>query len=199
MQNKPIIALAASLALSGCLGLNGPKAPPTLFTLSSPVPAELPSRSAKAGATITVVVPTVPAAIQTMRIPVRVSPTEYAYIKNAQWVEAPGNLFQRLVSDTITARTKLVVLDPRQTTYDPGHRLTGQLVDFGLDATDPSAPKASVRYDATVTLADGTGVATRRFESSRPTSSRDPRAVARALNEAATEVAQQVADWVGAV
>src|SRR3546814_3574004 len=93
--------------------------------------------------------PTVPAAIQTLRIPVRVSPTEYAYVKDAQWVEAPSSLFQRLVADTITARTKIVVLDPRQTTHDPGHRLTGQLLEFGLDAANPSNPVAKVRYDAT--------------------------------------------------
>src|SRR3546814_16524031 len=103
--------------------------------------------------------PTVPAAIQTLRIPVRVSPTEYAYVKDAQWVEAPSSLFQRLVADTITARTKLVVLDPRQTTHDPGHRLTGQLLDFGLDTNAPGGPAARVRYDAAVPLSDGSGIA----------------------------------------
>src|SRR3546814_18972311 len=109
------------LPLSACLSLSGPKPPPTLFTLAAPSPAELPSRTVKSGEAITVVVPTVPAAIQTLRIPVRVSPTEYAYVKDAQWVEAPSSLFQRLVADTITARTNIVVLDPRQTTPAPGH------------------------------------------------------------------------------
>jgi cholesterol transport system auxiliary component len=196
---KPALTAAAlALPLSACLGLSGPKPPPTLFTLSAPEPAELPSRSAKSGATITVVVPTVPAALQSPRIPVRISPTEYAWLKDGQWVEQPNSLFQRLVSEAITARTRLVVLDPRQTTHDPGQRLTGQLADFGLDTTAPGGPVAKVRYDATITLSDGSGVATRRFEVSRP-SSDNPRAVARALNDAANEVATQVADWIGAV
>lgn len=201
MTNRPIHALIAAvlaLPLSGCLGLSGPKPPPTLFTLSAPEMAELPSRSAKSGAAITVVVPTVPAALQSPRIPVKLSATEYAWLSEGQWVEAPNGLFQRLIADAITARTKLVVLDPRQTTHDPGHRLTGQLLDFGLDTTAPGGPAARVRYDAAVALSDRSGIATRRFEASRPTSD-NPRAVARALNEAANQVAAEVADWIGAV
>lgn len=199
MKNNSIAALAVLFSLSACVNLNGSKPPPTLFTLSAPAVEELPSRSAVSGAPITVVVPTVPAAIQTLRIPVRVSPTEYAYLKDAQWIEAPNSLFQRLLSDTITARTKLVVLDPRQTTYDPGHRLTGQLLDFGLDATNRAAPVVRVRYDAVISLGTGAGVATRRFEVARPAASNKPQSVARALNEAAGEVATQVADWIGAI
>lgn len=199
MTNRILFALAPAIALAGCLNLGGPKPPPTLLTLASPDVTELPSRSAKSGAAITVVVPTVPAAVQTNRIPVRMSATEYAYLKNAQWIDAPSSLFQRLLADTITARTKLVVLDPRQTTHDPGHRLTGQLLEFGLDATNPSAPQVRVRYDATISLADGTGVATRRFEAGRPVTRQDGPAVANALNAAAAEVATQVADWIGAI
>src|SRR3546814_8084355 len=45
-----LIAAVLALPLAGCLGLSGPKPPPTLFTLSAPEMAELPSRSAKSGA-----------------------------------------------------------------------------------------------------------------------------------------------------
>lgn len=199
MKNRVILGIVAMLPLSACLGLGGQKPPPTLFTLATPSPAELPSRSAKPGAAVTVVVPTVPAALQTLRIPVRINATEYAYVKHAQWVEAPNSLFQRLVADTITARTQLVVLDPRQTTHDPGHRLTGQLVDFGVDTAGATSPVAKVRYDATMTLADGSGIATRRFEATRPTDSHNPRSITHALNDAAAEVAEQVADWLAAM
>ena len=200
-NNTAFAAIASALLLGGCLNFSGPKPPPTLLTLSTPAPAADAGtgRNAARGAAITILVPTVPAALQTVRIPVRVSANEYAWIKDAQWVETPASLFQRLISDTIAQRTKRVVLDPRQTSVDPGHRLTGQLLDFGLDATNPSAPVARVRYDAVMTLADGTGIATRRFEAARPASGDNPRAIARALDEAAAEVAQQVADWVGAV
>ena len=34
-----------------------------------------------------------------------------AYVKDAQWVEAPQRLFQRLLSETVAAKTPLVVLD----------------------------------------------------------------------------------------
>src|SRR3546814_12352571 len=78
-----LIAAVLALPLAGCLGLSGPKPPPTLFTLSAPEMAELPSRRAKSGAAITVVVPTVPVALQSPRIPVKLSATEYADRKRA--------------------------------------------------------------------------------------------------------------------
>lgn len=199
MKNKLILALAASLSLTGCLGLKGPKPPPTLFTLSSPPQNEANARIAKKGAAVTIVVPTVPAALQTLRIPVRVSPTEYAYVKDAQWIEAPNNLFQRLVTDTVSAKTSLVTLDPRQTSHDPGHRLTGQLLEFGLDATNASAPVAHIRYDATITLTDSNRIITRRFEITRPVKSQKPRDIAAGLNEAAGDVATQVAEWINSL
>src|SRR3546814_13058067 len=89
------------------------------------------------------------------------------------------------------------MLDPRQTTHDPGHRLTGQLLDFGLDTTAPGGPAARVRYYAAVTLSDGSGIATRSFEASRHTSDK-PRAVATLQNEAENQQAPEVAAFTGA-
>ena len=38
----------------------------------------------------------------------RTGPTSLAYLKNAFWVDTPDNLFQRLLSETISARTGIV-------------------------------------------------------------------------------------------
>src|SRR3546814_9595169 len=97
------MAAGLALPLAGCLGLSGPKPPPTLFTLSAPEMAELPFRSAKSGAAITVVVPTVPVALQSPRIPVKLSATEYAWLSEGRWVEAPNGLVQRLHAEARTA------------------------------------------------------------------------------------------------
>src|SRR3546814_17611375 len=84
-----LIAAVLALPLAGCLGLSGPKPPPTLFTLSAPEMAELPSRSATSGAATTVVVPHVQVApIGRGSVRGRRGPYEYIsvdgvlYIKN---------------------------------------------------------------------------------------------------------------------
>src|SRR3546814_11691522 len=90
-----LIAAVLAMPLAGCLGLSGPKPPPTLFTLSAPEMAELPSRRAKSGAANTVVGPTVPAAMQSRRIAVKLSEREYAWLSEGQWAEEANGMVRR--------------------------------------------------------------------------------------------------------
>jgi cholesterol transport system auxiliary component len=115
------------------------------------------------------------------------------YLKDAFWVDTPDKLFTRLLSETIAARTGRVVLDPLQFSFNPGHRLTGQLHNFGLDA---SAMEAVVTYDAALARGAET-VTTRRFEARVPVAAATRAAVAPALNQAANRVALDVAAWIG--
>lgn len=194
MMKKLAFLLIAALPLGACISFGAEEPPETLFTLSATAePAPLATAPAAEPSFLTVAVPKVPAAIQTLRIPVRVSATEFAYLKDAQWMEQPSRLFQRLLSDTVAARTSLVPLDPRQTTVDPGRRLIGELIDFGLDVTRDHAVK--VRYNATL-AGPGTKIAARQFSASEPVASDKPKAVAAALNRAANRVAADVAAWV---
>jgi len=183
----------AALTLSGCISF-GEKPPPVLLTLtaSSTIAAGTDRRTA-AGAAITVETPVVPQALQTLRVPVQANTISIAYVKDAQWVEQPNKLFQHLLSETIAARTGRVVLDPHQSTLDPGIRLTGVLQSFGLDAT---TGEASVVYDAQLGTANGTTVETRRFAAQAPARAQ-AQSVAAALNNCANQVAVEVADWIG--
>jgi cholesterol transport system auxiliary component len=186
----PILALA-TLTLSAC-SLGG-KAPDLLLTLTpeQAVPVQGGTTSSAENA-ITVVRPSVPQALSTTRIPVT-NGQSLAYLKDAFWADTPDQLFRRLLSETIGARTGRTVLDPLQFNFNPGNRLTGQLQAFGLDA---QRMEAVVTYDAA--LARGAElVTTRRFEARVPVSAADRNAVAPALNQAANQVAAQVADWVG--
>src|SRR5918992_4945284 len=132
MRLKPILALAGLLCLAACFG--GASVPDELLTLTPDDTRQAASpRSAGAGEAITVADPTVPQALRTTRVPVYVSETAIQYLEDAQWVESPGPLFGRLVGEIIAARTGRVVLDPTQYSQDPGTRLTGQLLQFGLD------------------------------------------------------------------
>ena len=86
------------------------------------------------------------------------------------------------------------MLDPSQYSHDPGTRLTGQLLRFGLD---PNAMQVVVVYDAAIARGADGGVATNRFEARVPVAEATPAAVAPALNQAANQVAEQVAAWIG--
>ena len=187
------VALLGALTLSACLG-GGKKVPPTLLTLTSsaPAPASV-NRAAAPGQTITIDVPVIPKELSTTRVPAQVGPTAIAYIENLQWVESPDRLFQDLVQETVMRTTNRVVLDPKQSTLDPGLRLTGNLSRFGFDAAEQAV---IVRYDGALSTAGGTRVETRRFEAKVPADGR-ANTVGPALNAAANQVALDIARWIG--
>jgi cholesterol transport system auxiliary component len=192
MMKQTILLAGAGLALSGCFG--GAKVPDTLMTLNATqARTAAATGSAAEGQALTVVVPTVPRELQTLRVPVHENELAVSYLKNAQWVDMPGTLFARVLSETIGATTGRVVLDPKQFTFDPGQRLTGTLQRFGLDA---ARMEVVAVYDA-VLARQGGGVTSRRFEARVPVTVADAASVAPALNQAANQVATEVAGWVG--
>ncbi len=185
--------VSAALALSACVKF-GTKPPAMLLNLTSVATlAAGDLRSAKAGEAITVAVPATPQALATMRLAVTDGPIAIAYVKDALWVEPPARLFQRLLAETIGAKTGKVVLDPRQFSLDPGIQLNGQLRSFGIDAT---ASQAVIIYDAALTRDKGKRVETRRFEARVPVPSITPKPSGAALNKAANQIAVEVATWV---
>ena len=191
-QSIFVLPLAAAFALSACISF-GSKPPPVLMRLTSSATLQAnASRTAGPGEAITVVVPTVPQELATLRVPVRTGATQVAYLKDAQWVETPNALFARLLSETIAATTGRAVLDSRQFSVSPGVRLTGQLQAFGVDA---DGGEAVIVYDAALARA-ADRVETRRFEARVPVSPVDANTVPAALNQAANQVADEVARWI---
>ncbi len=189
--------VAASLALAACgplVQIGGNDTPPdALLTLRSN-PAATPAQTADPTRTLLIDEPSVPGALQTLRLPVTVSDTEIQYLKAANWIEQPSELFQHLLADTIGARGGLLVLSDHQSSVPAARRLNGQLLEFGLDVR--GTPQVRVRYDALLTGADSQALAARRFEATQPVAAQDPTTVGAALNTAANKVAEEVADWV---
>ena len=182
---KSRLFLIGTAALAGC-GLGG-KTPDLLLNLTPAVSMPGTGRAGNAETALTVVRPTLPQALDTTRVPV-MEGQSVTYLKDAYWVDTPDNLFRRLLSETISARTGRVVLDPLQFSFNPGTRLTGQLQNFGLDVT---RMEAVVTYDAA--LAQGAeAVATRRFEARVPVTAATRNADAPALNTAANQDAAEV-------
>ena len=194
MLMRAAAAVSMVLAASGCALLGGAKAPKNLITLSATAPSPGPiARSGNAAETVTVEDPIVAKEIRTTRVAAQSGSTTIAYIKDLTLIDTPDKLFKNLVAETILRTTNRVVLDPKQSSLDPGLLVSGRLTDFGYEGGQGTV---LVRYDAALSTAGGTRVDTRRFEA-RASADGTAATVGPALNQAANEVAVQVAQWIG--
>jgi cholesterol transport system auxiliary component len=190
--------LAVAAALGGCSigGLLGGGAKPatTLVTLTPEAaePGQM-ARSAAAGQAVTIESPTVPRELAAVRVPVQVTPTDIQYVANLQLVDAPARLFGNLIAETVRRTTNRVVLDPSQTSFDPGLLVSGELRRFGYDA---SSGQVVVTFDGSLSAAGANRVETRRFTATAPADG-TAASVGPALNRAANQVAGEVAAWIG--
>jgi len=189
-----ILALGATALLGGCISI-GPKPPESLLSVSAT--ATVPpgtTLTATDKTAVSVITPSVPQALATQRVAVIAGGNAVAYLKGGLWSEAPNRLFREIVAETIQVRTGRIVPDQRYPTLSPDTRLGGRLELFGLDA---GQNQAVVRYEATLTRSGTDQTSTRRFEARVPVSAQDPTSVAAGINQAANQVATEVADWVG--
>ena len=190
------LAGLALLGTAGCIRF-GAKPPEKLLTIASE--ARITDGKALTSAStdaLYIELPGVPRSLATQRIAVRTSDNSYAYVQKALWVDMPARQFQSLLSETISARTGRLVLDPAHYPAQVGHVLHGELIAFGADA---SANQAVVTYDVSMLAADGTTMTRQRFSAHRPLGKIDADSVAPAISAAANEVAAAVADWVKAL
>ena len=191
-RGRALAALAAVLALPGCISLGG-KVPDQLLTLTPAVSANAGSAtSGNFNDAIAVLDPGTPRELDAQRIPVQVNDTQIAYLKDATWVEKPARLFRDLLSETIRAGGTRLVIGGADEQYAAATKLTGQLLAMGYDARTQSVV---LRYEA-VLANPGGNVRTRRFESVQPGIAPRADQVGPALNRAANDVAAQVAQWV---
>ena len=197
LLSKTARAAALSLALSACMGglLGGGGKPPTTLVTLTPEAAEPGQivRTAAAGQSVTVATPSVARELNTVRVPVQLTPSDVQYVTNLQLADTPAKLFADLVAETVRRTTNRVVLDADQSTLDPGLLVNGSLQRFGYDA---STGQVIVTYDAALSTAGGSRVETRRFTATAPADGTAP-SVGPALNHAANEVALDVAKWIG--
>lgn len=197
-----LFALCLALGVAACGPLvqvgGGGKPPASLFVLRA-VPAPPAGPAVASRLTVLVEQPTVVGVLQTLRIPVTKADTRVSYLVAANWAEQPNKQFQRLLIDTIGARPGITALAATAIDGRADRRLSGTLIEFGLDMRDAARPQVRLRFDAVVTGSNRALIATRRFESARPVASDDPDTVAEGLNVAANAMAGDVASWVASV
>ena len=190
---RSAMAAAVSLALSGCLSFGG-KTPESLLTLTSTATA--PAGSGASGNAATAIAMSefeAPAKLDVTRVPVQVTDSEIAYVKDAVWNEKPARLLRRLIAETIRARSDRLVIDGDDPGAQAELRVSGTLREFGYDAR---TGEVVLVLDA-AKAGEGSSVVTRRFEARVPGVVAEAGPVGVALNQAANTVAGEVATWVG--
>ncbi len=187
-----LAALAPISLLAGCISFGG-EAPEKLLTLTPTATA--PAGTGGSGSQQSALAISefeVPQSLDVTRVPVQINDTELAYLQDAFWVERPSRLFRRLVAETIRTQTGRVVMDGDDPGVGANDRLHGTLRTFGYDARSGSVV---VVFDA-VRSSSGSDVVTRRFEARVSGVPAETAFVAPALNQAANDVAGQIADWM---
>lgn len=188
-----LAALAPVLLLGGCLSFGG-EAPDSLLTLTPTATAPAGAGAVAAqGTALAMVEFEASRALDVTRVPVQVTDTQLAYLQDAVWVDRPARLFGQLVAETIRSRTGRVVIDGADPGVNATDRLHGSLRAFGYDAR---TREAVVTFDAVRNTNDAEPM-TRRFEARVPVTAPETAFVGPALNQAANQVAGEIADWVG--
>lgn len=192
---RTFLAPLAMLALlSGCISIGGGSEPPEqLITFT---PREMaPAGDASSGAitdAIMVFEPEVEDRLDVNRVPVRIDASGVAYLKNATYVDRPARLFQSLLAETLRARSDRLVISGEDPGVKVRTRVYGHIIEAGYDAPNSTV---SFVYDAVAVAPDGT-VRQRRFISEAAGVPAEAAFVAPALNEAANDIAGQIAGWV---
>ncbi len=194
MSRWPLLLLLLGSACGPLVqvGAGAPR-PDMLYTLSAPPPASVTTGQTPIDETraVTFDVPTLAAALQTSRVPVKTSETTLQYLRGAQWAEQPNRLFQRLLAEVAT-HAGIAVIDQRSSGQVARNRVSGQLLDFQLDVSGPL--QVVVHYSATLKSPDG--IRQRQFVRTVPVTTDDPAVVMQALNLAANQTASDVAAWI---
>lgn len=189
-----LLAALAPLVLTACISF-GPKPPASLLTLTAATPlAPGMDHVTDDKRAVAVALPSAMPALATQRVMVSAGPISIAYLKDGLWSAPPAQLFRGLLAETITVRTGRVVPDPRLLASKPDTRLSGQLTQFGLDGPGSAVV---VTFDAALTRSGSEKLETRRFTARVPVTAQVAGPVGTAINQAANQVAADVADWIG--
>ena len=191
LSGARLLALPVILSLGACVSF-GTKAPPSMLVLTanSSVPTGT-VRTASASDVLVIQMPAAPRKLDTNRVPVQIDASSIAYLKDAFWADKPARLMQQLLSETVSAKTGHLVLSEVDAGGKAARFISGSLLEFGVDA---ATNEAVVVFDA-VKITRGNPTEKRRFEARRPVAAVEAAPVAAALNEAANEVALQIAEW----
>ncbi|MGL5837971.1 MAG: ABC-type transport auxiliary lipoprotein family protein [Sphingorhabdus sp.] len=150
------------------------------------------SKTGTARDALVILTPEVPRKLDTNRVPVQIDAGNVAYLKDSIWSDKPARLFQQLLGETLAAKNGALILNEVETGGKAENYLSGQLVEFGIDATDM---QAIIVFDA-VRIRKGQPVEKRRFEAREKLIEIEADEAGKAMNNAANKAANDVSSWL---
>lgn len=187
-----VLPAIAACALTGCISF-GSEPPPSLLVLTPENRvSEGTMRTGLRSAALVVLEPEVPRKLATNRVPVLIDASRIAYLTDAVWADKPAKLLQQLIGETIAAKNGRLVLNNADAAGKEDEQLSGALIEFGIEE---DTMEAVVMFDA-VQLRGGASVRKKRFEARESLTEIEHVQAGNALNAAANEVAEQVAEWI---
>lgn len=195
LQRRPVLALLAAAALSGCSALG------SLQTAATPLDTyelrPLPAAAGRAGrARLEVATPTATEALAGDRIVVKPTPLEIASLPGARWVDPATEHVQLLLVRSLanTGRFALVTGSGAGPAAD-----MVLLTDLAAFQVEMAEGRDTVRISMAMTLlndAEDRVIASRVFTSTAPVADMAPAAVTAAFDAAMTHELGEITAWV---
>lgn len=195
MTAKPALLAMVLVLLTGCGIFNKAAAPLDAYTLSP-----LAGNGAAHGSSrhLVVELPGSSGALATDRILIKPNALQAEYLPKGRWVDAAPVLVQTLLVASLqnSGAFRLVGRDAAGLT--PDYTLLTEINDFQAEASVDGAKETPVHVALTMTLvreADGSLIATRRFEQTTMASSSDTLALVSAFDAATHAVLASATAW----
>jgi ABC-type uncharacterized transport system auxiliary subunit len=187
-----LTASAAAALLSGCISLV-PEARdlPPRYTLEAldavPVTSRLPVTLAVADARAE-------GAINTSKIAVRTATNEIRYMPDGEWSDRLPRIVSLLLERSVENQGRLLAVSDRVALPLANYVIYTDIQTFEADRTiEPQ--QAEVTFRLRLENRTGSVIGARRFSATERLTGTDTAAVAKALNAAAAEAANEAADW----
>ncbi len=197
-------ALIALMLLAGCGGfLSGgsSKPAPDYYMLHHiPLPAEEKRPGDDPSPQVVMILePSLPGALATDGIAVRVGPYRIAYLSGARWSDETPLLLARLIRQAADSLPHVVAISEDEVGIVPQWRLVSELDAFFAEASDPDSPPDRVHVELTARLIaarPGNLLAERHFSAEAGIAGTSHDAIVAAFDKATNQTVAALRNWL---
>lgn len=189
-----LAALALALLASACSLVGGGKTSPTRYDPAPRVQAD-PAWPTASGS-LTVVMPSIDAALDDTRIAVSPTAGELQVYRAAEWVRHPAGMVEDAVLRTLEDSGKLAAVVRQGSGIATDYRLLLDVRRFQADYAGQPVPAAVLEVNATLVATGGQGVvASRNFRVSQPATGTTVAQVVDAFAGALATLGHDISGW----
>lgn len=201
MITSRLAMLVPALLLAGCgslVDLPGGGEPPALYELRA---SDGPASSAAARNWILFVEePSVPGALRTDQITVRLDERRLEYLAGTRWSDRTPQLIARYLEESIENSGLATVVGADTVEIAGDYRLKIDIRDFSADVSNGGLAQVNVRFGALVLRSAPAEIVSRRqFEASATAGGREAGAIIAAFNDALDQATSGVLLWLAEI